>query len=68
MFACVITSILYYSLYASVSQSGLCPDPAEVSGCVWVDPSLVKAIVSAVDGEEGSELPPEPEGLSPTIR
>ena len=66
MCACVITSILYYCLYASVSQSGLCPDPAEVSGCLWVDPPLVKAIVSAVDGEEDSELPLE--GLSTTLR
>lgn len=30
------------------------PDPAEVSACVWVDAGLVRAIVSAVDGEEKS--------------
>lgn len=33
-------------------QAFLKPEPAEVSGCLWVDASLVKAIVSAVDGEE----------------
>nr|ACO09233.1 nucleoside diphosphate-linked moiety X motif 17, mitochondrial precursor [Osmerus mordax] len=57
--------LLHSSLTHQQLQSGLCPDPAEVSGCLWVDPSLVKAIVSAVDGEQDSELPPE--GLSPTI-
>lgn len=30
------------------------PEPAEVSACVWVDAGLVRAIVSAVDGEEKS--------------
>lgn len=28
------------------------PEPAEVSACVWVDEGLVRAIVSAVDGED----------------
>ncbi|XP_072535556.1 nucleoside diphosphate-linked moiety X motif 17 [Salminus brasiliensis] len=35
-------------------QSCLRPEPGEVSGCVWADVGLVKAIVSAVDGEEDS--------------
>ncbi|XP_060777833.1 nucleoside diphosphate-linked moiety X motif 17 [Neoarius graeffei] len=35
-------------------QSCMRPDPAEVSACVWVDAGLVRAIVSAVDGEEKS--------------
>lgn len=30
------------------------PEPAEVSACVWVDEKLVRAIVSAVDGEDKS--------------
>ncbi|XP_076842933.1 m7GpppN-mRNA hydrolase NUDT17 [Brachyhypopomus gauderio] len=34
-------------------QSCLRPDPAEVSGCVWVEPGVVK-VVCAVDGEEQS--------------
>ncbi|XP_066539405.1 nucleoside diphosphate-linked moiety X motif 17 [Hoplias malabaricus] len=35
-------------------KSLLRPEPKEVSGCVWADVGLVKAIVSAVDGEENS--------------
>ncbi|KAG9276654.1 nucleoside diphosphate-linked moiety X motif 17 [Astyanax mexicanus] len=39
-------------------QSCLRPEPGEVSGCVWADVGLVKAIVSAVDGEEDAVCVP----------
>ncbi|MBN3307747.1 m7GpppN-mRNA hydrolase NUDT17 isoform X2 [Amia ocellicauda] len=39
-------------------QSRLHPDPGEVSGCVWLDTALVRAIVSAVDGSEHSGTAP----------
>uniref|UniRef100_A0A673WSY8 m7GpppN-mRNA hydrolase NUDT17 n=1 Tax=Salmo trutta TaxID=8032 RepID=A0A673WSY8_SALTR len=57
--------LLNTSLTHQQLQASLHPEPAEVSGCLWVDASLVKAIVSAVDGEEGSVTPLE--GLAPTI-
>uniref|UniRef100_A0A8C7GDQ6 m7GpppN-mRNA hydrolase NUDT17 n=1 Tax=Oncorhynchus kisutch TaxID=8019 RepID=A0A8C7GDQ6_ONCKI len=57
--------LLNTSLTHQQLQASLHPKPAEVSGCLWVDASLVKAIVSAVDGEEGSLTPLE--GLAPTI-
>ncbi|XP_041740450.1 nucleoside diphosphate-linked moiety X motif 17 isoform X2 [Coregonus clupeaformis] len=57
--------LLNTSLTHQQLQASLHPEPAEVSGCLWVDASLVKAIVSAVDGEEGSGTPQE--GLAPTI-
>ncbi|XP_010899553.1 nucleoside diphosphate-linked moiety X motif 17 isoform X2 [Esox lucius] len=58
--------LLNTSLTHQQLQASLHPELAEVSGCLWVDASLVKAIVSAVDGEEdsGTQL----EGLPPTIR
>ncbi|XP_058504882.1 nucleoside diphosphate-linked moiety X motif 17 isoform X3 [Solea solea] len=34
-------------------EASLRPSPAEVSACLWVDDRLVRAIVSAVDGEDG---------------
>lgn len=57
--------LLQSSLTHQQLQAGLRPEPAEVSGCLWVDAPLVKAIVSAVDGgvDSGISL----EGLSPTI-
>lgn len=51
----IVTYILLKSSLSHLQlQASLRPDPAEVSGCVWVDAGLVKAIVSAVDGEENS--------------
>lgn len=47
-------------------QACLRPDPSEVSGCVWVDAGLVKAVVSAVDGEEDSVQIPD--DLPRTVR
>ncbi|XP_041962937.1 nucleoside diphosphate-linked moiety X motif 17 isoform X1 [Alosa sapidissima] len=48
--------VTYMLLHCSLShlqlQESLKPEPAEVSGCLWVDANLVKAIVAAVDGEE----------------
>ncbi|XP_062394409.1 nucleoside diphosphate-linked moiety X motif 17 isoform X2 [Sardina pilchardus] len=48
--------VTYMLLHCSLShlqlQASLKPEPAEVSGCLWVDTNLVKAIVAAVDGEE----------------
>lgn len=35
-------------------QPSLRPSPAEVSACLWADSRLVRAIVSAVDGEDAS--------------
>ncbi|XP_012678324.1 nucleoside diphosphate-linked moiety X motif 17 [Clupea harengus] len=49
----IVTYMLLHSSLSHVQlQAFLKPEPAEVSGCLWVDASLVKAIVSAVDGEE----------------
>ncbi|MFT7805206.1 hypothetical protein Z043-105332 [Arapaima gigas] len=44
--------LLHTSLTHLQLQAALRPEPAEVSGCLWVDAEIVKAIVSAVDGEE----------------
>ncbi|XP_022617299.1 nucleoside diphosphate-linked moiety X motif 17 [Seriola dumerili] len=57
--------VVYMLLHSSLShlqlQSSLSPSPAEVSACLWADSRLVRAIVSAVDGEDGEvrldELP-----------
>ncbi|XP_023656957.2 nucleoside diphosphate-linked moiety X motif 17 isoform X2 [Paramormyrops kingsleyae] len=40
-------------------EASLRPEPAEVSGCLWVDAEIVKGIVSAVDGEEDAGKLPE---------
>lgn len=40
------------SLVVSALQASLSPSPAEVSACLWADSRLVRAIVSAVDGED----------------
>ncbi|XP_040899411.1 nucleoside diphosphate-linked moiety X motif 17 isoform X2 [Toxotes jaculatrix] len=49
--------VIYMLLHSSLShlqlQSSLSPSPAEVSACLWADSRLVRAIVSAVDGEDG---------------
>ncbi|GAA6232409.1 nucleoside diphosphate-linked moiety X motif 17-like [Lates japonicus] len=49
--------VVYMLLHSSLShlqlQSSLSPSPAEVSACVWADGGLVRAVVSAVDGEDG---------------
>nr|XP_043890540.1 nucleoside diphosphate-linked moiety X motif 17 isoform X1 [Solea senegalensis] len=49
--------VVYMLLHSSLShlqlQASLRPSPAEVSACLWVDNRLVRAIVSAVDGEDG---------------
>nr|XP_020474507.1 nucleoside diphosphate-linked moiety X motif 17 [Monopterus albus]XP_020474508.1 nucleoside diphosphate-linked moiety X motif 17 [Monopterus albus] len=48
--------VIYMLLHSSLShlelQPSLNPSPAEVSACVWADSRLVRAIVSAVDGED----------------
>ncbi|KAG5856492.1 hypothetical protein ANANG_G00008520 [Anguilla anguilla] len=55
----IVTYILVHSSLTYLQlQAALCPEPAEVSGCVWVDADLVKAIVSAMDGEEDSVVLP----------
>ncbi|XP_071324927.1 nucleoside diphosphate-linked moiety X motif 17 [Trachinotus anak] len=49
--------VVYMLLHSSLShlqlQLSLSPSPAEVSACLWADSRLVRAIVSAVDGEDG---------------
>lgn len=35
-------------------QASLKPAPREVEACLWADRRLVRAIVSAVDGEDGA--------------
>ncbi|KAK0130598.1 Nucleoside diphosphate-linked moiety X motif 17 [Merluccius polli] len=59
----IVTYMLLHSPHTHTQlQVGLRPDPAEVSGCVWVDRDLARAIVSSVEGEEGEvclqQLPP----------
>ncbi|TSK34761.1 Nucleoside diphosphate-linked moiety X motif 17 [Bagarius yarrelli] len=49
----IVTYVLLCSKYTHLQlQSCIKPEPTEVSACVWVDADLVRAIVSAVDGEE----------------
>ncbi|KAF3692469.1 Nucleoside diphosphate-linked moiety X motif 17 [Channa argus] len=52
--------VIYMLLHSSFShlqlQSSVSPCPAEVSACLWADIRLVRAIVSAVDGED-TEVP-----------
>ncbi|XP_051999259.1 nucleoside diphosphate-linked moiety X motif 17 isoform X1 [Xyrauchen texanus] len=57
----IVTYILLKSSQSHLQlQACLKPDPTEVSGCVWVDAGLVKAVVSAVDGKEDSvQIPAE---------
>ncbi|RVE63264.1 hypothetical protein OJAV_G00164240 [Oryzias javanicus] len=54
--------VVYMLLLSPLShlqlQSSLRPSPAEVSACVWVDSRLARAVVAAVDGEDG-EVPVE---------
>lgn len=57
----VVYMLLHSSLTHLQLQPSLRPSPAEVSACLWADGRLVRAVVSAVDGEEGDvpveELP-----------
>lgn len=50
--------VIYMLLHSSLShlqlQASLSPSPAEVSACLWADSQLVRAIVSAVDGESAA--------------
>ncbi|XP_035529057.1 nucleoside diphosphate-linked moiety X motif 17 [Morone saxatilis] len=50
--------VVYMLLHSSRShlqlQASLSPSPAEVSACLWADSRLVRAIVSAVDGEDAA--------------
>ncbi|KAK2902670.1 hypothetical protein Q8A67_007383 [Cirrhinus molitorella] len=65
----VVTYILLKSSQTHLQlQACLRPDPAEVSACVWVDAGLVKAVVSAVDGENDSvQIPSDlPQTISVT--
>ncbi|XP_023656956.2 nucleoside diphosphate-linked moiety X motif 17 isoform X1 [Paramormyrops kingsleyae] len=56
----IVTYILLHtSLTHQQLQASLRPEPAEVSGCLWVDAEIVKGIVSAVDGEEDAGKLPE---------
>ncbi|XP_030638246.1 m7GpppN-mRNA hydrolase NUDT17 [Chanos chanos] len=50
----VVYMLLQSQLTHMQLQACLRPEPAEVSGCVWLDAEVVKAIVRAVDGEEGT--------------
>uniref|UniRef100_A0A3P9KL17 m7GpppN-mRNA hydrolase NUDT17 n=1 Tax=Oryzias latipes TaxID=8090 RepID=A0A3P9KL17_ORYLA len=53
----VVVYLLLLSPHSHLQlQSSLSPSPAEVSACVWVDSRLARAIVAAVDGEDG-EVP-----------
>eukprot|EP00066_Takifugu_rubripes_P003333 XP_003965834.1 PREDICTED: nucleoside diphosphate-linked moiety X motif 17 [Takifugu rubripes] len=49
--------IVYMLLHSPLShlhlQTSLSPAPCEVSACLWADRKLIRAIVSAVDGEDG---------------
>ncbi|KAK2854956.1 hypothetical protein Q7C36_006825 [Tachysurus vachellii] len=65
----IVTYVLLCSNQTHLQlQSCMKPEPAEVSACVWVDARLVRAIVSAVDGEENSfHLPADlPQSISVT--
>lgn len=48
--------VIYMLLLSPLShlqlQASLRPSPAEVSACLWADSRLVRAVVSAVDGED----------------
>ncbi|KAM6967982.1 nucleoside diphosphate-linked moiety X motif 17 [Aplochiton taeniatus] len=57
--------LLHSSLPHHQLQAALRPEPAEVSGCLWVDAPLGRAIVAAVDGQEDSGLGFE--DLPPTL-
>lgn len=49
----IVTYMLLQSSLTHLQlQACLKPEPAEVSGCLWADASLVRGIVLAVDGEE----------------
>ncbi|XP_042278579.1 nucleoside diphosphate-linked moiety X motif 17 [Thunnus albacares] len=48
----VVYMLLHSSLTHLQLQDSLRPSPAEVSACLWADRRLVRAIVSAVDGED----------------
>ncbi|KAM4581262.1 nucleoside diphosphate-linked moiety X motif 17 isoform 1-T3 [Odontesthes bonariensis] len=49
----VVYMLLHSSLTHLQLQASLSPSPAEVSACLWADSPLARAIVSAVDGEDG---------------
>ncbi|XP_074510515.1 nucleoside diphosphate-linked moiety X motif 17 [Sebastes fasciatus] len=52
--------VVYMLLLSPLShlqlQASLSPSPAEVSACLWADSRLVRAVVSAMDGED-AEVP-----------
>ncbi|TKS82744.1 Nucleoside diphosphate-linked moiety X motif 17 [Collichthys lucidus] len=49
----VVVYMLLHSFLSHLQvQASLSPSPAEVSACLWADSRLVRAIVSAVDGED----------------
>uniref|UniRef100_UPI0037E9AE1E nucleoside diphosphate-linked moiety X motif 17 isoform X2 n=1 Tax=Semicossyphus pulcher TaxID=241346 RepID=UPI0037E9AE1E len=63
--------VIYMLLHSSLShlqlQASLSPSPAEVSACLWADRQLVRAIVSAVDGEDAElQLDDLPSSISVT--
>ncbi|XP_061103300.1 nucleoside diphosphate-linked moiety X motif 17 isoform X2 [Conger conger] len=62
----IVSYILVHSSLSHLQlQAALCPEPAEVSGCLWVDADQVRAIVSAVDGADDSVVLPG--NASPTL-
>ncbi|XP_074539912.1 nucleoside diphosphate-linked moiety X motif 17 isoform X1 [Halichoeres trimaculatus] len=49
----IVVYMLLHSPHSHLQlQASLSPSPAEVSACLWADRQLVRAVVSAVDGEE----------------
>lgn len=52
----VVYILLHSALTHLQLQDSLSPSPAEVSACVWAESPLVRAIVSAMDGEDGHVL------------
>lgn len=52
----VVYILLHSALTHLQLQDSLSPSPAEVSACIWADKPLVRAVVSAMDGEEGEVL------------
>ncbi|XP_078143386.1 m7GpppN-mRNA hydrolase NUDT17 [Centroberyx gerrardi] len=65
----IVTYMLLHSSHTHLQlQAGLSPSPAEVSGCLWADARLARAVVSAVDGEEAAAPPELLDGLPASVR
>ncbi|XP_006641877.2 nucleoside diphosphate-linked moiety X motif 17 isoform X1 [Lepisosteus oculatus] len=62
----IVTYLLLRSCRTHLQlQARLRPEPQEVSGCVWLDAVLARAIVASVDGADG--LGQLPAHLPPTV-